>query len=116
MIRKEIAYTILKINVKLFKINYKESGWWKYEGFTVDAAKEQNATVLIRGLRNGMDYENEEKMAAINEEISGLNTIYIRAGNLGNISSSLVMSMIQHNKDISKYVPKEILDALLSNS
>lgn len=87
-----------------------------YEGFTVDAAKEQNATVLIRGLRNGMDYENEEKMAAINEEISGLNTIYIRAGNLGNISSSLVMSMIQHNKDISKYVPKEILDALLSNS
>lgn len=52
----------------------------------------------------------EENMASINEEISGLDTVYIRAGNLGNISSSMVMELLRNNKDVSKYLPKEILE------
>ena len=34
---------------------------------------------------------------------------YIRAGNLGNISSSMVMELLRNNKDVSKYLPKEIM-------
>ena len=56
-----------------------------------------------------MDYEYEENMASINEEISGLDTVYIRAGNLGNISSSMVMELLRNNKDVSKYLPEEVL-------
>ena len=41
-----------------------------YDNLTVDAAKEQNADFLIRGIRNGMDYDYEENIALINEEIS----------------------------------------------
>ncbi len=83
-----------------------------YENLSVDAAMENNATVLVRGIRNGMDYEYEENMASINEEISGLDTIYIRAGSLGNISSSFVMELFNNGKDVTKYLPAEIIEIL----
>ena len=57
-----------------------------------------------------MDYQYEENLASINEEISGLDTVYIRAGSLGNISSSMVMELLRNNKDVSMYLPDEILE------
>ena len=81
-----------------------------YDNFSVDVAQKYNSTFLVRGIRNGMDYEYEENMASINEEISGLDTVYIRAGSLGNISSSMVMELLMYNKDVSKYLPEEILN------
>lgn len=80
-----------------------------YDNLSVDVAIENNSTFLVRGIRNGMDYEYEENMASINKEISGLDTVYIRAGNLGNISSSMVMELLRNNKDVSKYLPEEVL-------
>lgn len=80
-----------------------------YDNLSVDVTIENNSTFLVRGIRNGMDYEYEENMASINEEISGLDTVYIRAGNLGNISSSMVMELLRNNKDVSKYLPEEVL-------
>lgn len=80
-----------------------------YDGLSVDAAIANNATFLVRGIRNGMDYEYEENMASVNEEISGLDTVYIRAGSLGNISSSMVMELSKNRKSVSKYVPGEVL-------
>ena len=81
-----------------------------YDKMTVDAAKDNNATFLVRGVRNGMDYEYEENMAAVNEEVAGIDTIYIRAGKLGSISSSMVMELYENGKDVSKYLPKEVMD------
>lgn len=81
-----------------------------YDNLSADAALDLNSTFLVRGIRNGMDYEYEENLASINEEISGLDTVYIRAGNLGNISSSMVMEMLRNKKDVSRYLPKEILE------
>lgn len=80
-----------------------------YDNLSVDAAKEYDSTFLVRGIRNGMDYEYEENIASINEEISEIDTVYIRSGNLGTISSSMVMELLRHNKDVSKYLPEEIL-------
>ena len=79
-----------------------------YSNLSVDVAVQYNATVLVRGLRNGMDYEYEENISSINEEISNLDTIYIRAGRLGNISSSMVMELLKHAKNVSKYLPLEV--------
>lgn len=83
-----------------------------YDNLSVDAAKEHGANFLIRGIRNGMDYDYEENVALINEEISGLDTIYVRAGKLGALSSSMVMELLQFGKDVSKFLPKEILNIL----
>ena len=83
-----------------------------YDNLSVDCAREYGANFLIRGIRNGMDYDYEENVALINEEISGLDTIYVRAGKLGALSSSMVMELLKFGKDVSKFLPKEILEII----
>ena len=80
-----------------------------YDNLSVDTATKYNSTCLVRGIRNGMDYEYEENIASINEEISNLDTVYIRAGKLGNISSSMIMELLRNGKDVTKYLPEEVL-------
>lgn len=80
-----------------------------YENLTVDTASKFNCNLLIRGIRNDKDYEYEKQLASINKELSGIDTFYISAGSLGNISSSMVMELLQDNKDVSKYLPEEVL-------
>ena len=83
-----------------------------YDGLTVDVAKKYGTTYLIRGIRNGMDYDFEENLALVNEEISGLDTLYLRAGEFGAISSSMVKELLYYGKDASKYLPKEIFELI----
>lgn len=83
-----------------------------YSGLTVDEAKKYGANILIRGLRNGTDYQYEENIAAVNEKLAGLDTCYFRAGKLGYLSSSLVMELCQNNVDISQFVPKHVAELL----
>lgn len=83
-----------------------------YEGLSVDSAKAHNCNFLVRGIRDDMDYYYEENIAGINEEISGLDTIYIRAGDLGGISSSTVKELYINGKDVSRYVPRAVLSVM----
>ena len=83
-----------------------------YNSLTVDIALKYNANFLIRGLRNDTDYAYEENLSQVNQEISDLDTIYFRAGNLDFISSSMVAELISYNKDVSKYLPKDILEII----
>lgn len=83
-----------------------------FEGLTVDLAKEKGARYLVRGLRNGTDYEYEENLAIVNSKIAGVETIYFRAGKTSHISSSIVMELHRYSKDITKWVPEEILKIL----
>ena len=81
-----------------------------FTGLGVDAAVNYHCDVLVRGIRNGIDYEYEENLASVNEEVSGVDTIYIRAGQLGHVSSSMVRELLKYKKDISNYVPIEVLE------
>ena len=83
-----------------------------YEGLTVDVAKEKGAEFLVRGLRNGTDYQYEENIALINNKIAGIETIYFRAGKTSHISSSIVMELKKYGRDITNLVPPEILEIL----
>ena len=83
-----------------------------YQGLTADEAKKHKANILIRGLRNGTDYQYEENIAEANEKIAGIDTCYFRAGDLGYISSSLVMEMKEHGIDITPFVPKAVAEIL----
>lgn len=87
-----------------------------YEGLTFKAALDNNATLLLRGIRNnGTDYPYEESLAANNKEYSGLDTIYIRACEYGTVSSSGVMELLTYGMDVSKYLPKDVLDAVMKS-
>lgn len=83
-----------------------------FDGLTVDFAIAKGAKFLVRGLRNGTDYEYEENLAVVNSKVSGIETIYFRAGKTAHISSSVVMELHKYGKNIEKWVPKEVLNVL----
>ena len=83
-----------------------------YDNLTSREAKKQGAQILIRGLRNGTDYQYEETIAEINDEYSGLDTCYFRAGKLGYLSSSMVMEIYKAGENVRKLVPGPVADLL----
>lgn len=103
--KQAIEETITEIGLKNVEVVL-------YEGLTVEKAKQMNCDILIRGLRNGTDYEYEENISAINEKIAGMDTCYFRAGDLGYLSSSIVMELYTHNKPIDNFVPKAVAKLL----
>jgi pantetheine-phosphate adenylyltransferase len=83
-----------------------------YDGLTADMAKKMKANILIRGLRNGTDYQYEENISAMNEKIANIDTCYFRAGKLGYLSSSVVMELYNNNKAIDDFVPEPVAKLL----
>lgn len=83
-----------------------------YNDLTIREADYLSVDYLIRGIRNNIDYNYEENIASINESLGGIDTIYLRAGDKGNISSSLVRELLKYNSDISEFVPKEVLELI----
>ncbi len=83
-----------------------------YKNFTWQAAKENNSSILIRGLRNETDYLYEEKIAKYNDQY-GIDTIYLRARENGNLSSSFVYQELINGNDISTHVPKHVKRLIL---
>ncbi len=103
--RQAIERTIQELELKNVKVVL-------YNGLTVKEAQKQGANILIRGLRNGTDYQYEEDIAEANQKISGLDTCYFRAGELGYLSSSLVMELWQNGVEISEFVPTAVVEIL----
>lgn len=83
-----------------------------YDNLSVDTAKKHGCNFLIRGIRNGMDYDFEETLASFNKEVSGIETIYIRAGEIGPINSTMIMDLYRNYADLTKFLPKEIIAVL----
>ena len=76
-----------------------------YNSLTSVAAAQVGADFLIRGVRNGIDYGFEENLAALNQKLSGLETIYFRGGQTAHISSSMVVELVHFGADVSGLVP-----------
>lgn len=47
----------------------------------------------------------------INDKL-GIDTVYIRSGELGVISSSMVFELFENGENISNYVPKALLEVM----
>ena len=83
-----------------------------YSGLTIDIAADKNADILIRGIRDAIDLAAEESIADFNFDLAGIDTIYVRAGVAGSISSSKVRELIKYDKNIDALVPKSISDLI----
>ncbi len=81
-----------------------------YEGLTVDFCKKNNAKFLIRGLRNGSDFDYESHIAQLNKALwNDIETIFITSSpELSYISSTLVRDLIIHQADYQRYLPEGI--------
>ena len=77
-----------------------------YTGLTVDFAKEQGITAIIRGVRTTKDFEYELQMADMNRRLTGIETILLPASpEFASLSSSLVRELARFGRDISTFLP-----------
>lgn len=81
-------------------------------GLLAKYCKEHNITTSVRGLRNNLDYNYEENIVEVNKLLNDeLKTIYLR-GNGNKISSSTVRELLLYGEDVSKYVPRPVLELI----
>lgn len=85
-----------------------------HDGLLVDLMKKENAIYYVRGLRNGRDYEYENDINYINEGLMPeLVTLYVpAAAKVSQVSSTAVRELLAFDRDVSAYVPQEILGLL----
>ena len=85
-----------------------------HDGLVAEFSKVNGIHYMIRGLRNNMDYNYEENIAEVNKLINpDVENIYFRAENVA-VSSSMVKELYSYQRDISKYVPRPILEYMES--
>jgi len=85
-----------------------------FTGLVVDFAKEHGATVLLRGLRNPMDYEYETQMAVTNRRLApGIETVFLVADAASSfISSTLIKEILTAGGSVDAFVPEPVAKAL----
>lgn len=81
-----------------------------YEGLTVDFCKKVGAKFLLRGLRNGSDFDYESHIAQLNKALyEDIETVFILSSpELSYISSTLVRDLIIHKGNYSKFLPEAV--------
>jgi len=84
----------------------------KFDNLLVHYVRENNASVIIRGLRAVSDFEYEFLMTGMNRSIDkDIETIFLMSSEKYHfISSRFIKEIHQLGGDISKSVPKPVLD------
>ncbi len=85
-----------------------------FDGLTADFARENGATIVVRGLRAVTDFEYELQIAQTNHVINdNIDTIFL-VSNLrySYLSSTIVKEVASYGGDISNFVPAEIKDQI----
>lgn len=88
-----------------------------YDGYTVEFAKSIGANTIIRGIRTSGDFEYEQGLREINEDIAPeIDTVYlIPPKSLAAVSSSTVKGLLGHKgweRVVEKYVPPAVYRSL----
>ena len=76
------------------------------QGLTVDVARQEGATCLLRGVRMIQDFENEMHMAEINRRLGGIETVLLYTlPEFSHISSTIVRELCNYHQDVNDYLP-----------
>jgi pantetheine-phosphate adenylyltransferase len=78
-----------------------------FDGLVITAAKKSKATLLIRGLRDGTDFDYEMQMSGMNGEMApAIQTVFIPATPATrHVTGTLVRQIAAMGGDVSKFVP-----------
>ena len=81
-----------------------------FDDLTVTAAKRANATILIRGLRDGTDLDYEMQIAGMNGTMAPqIRTVFLPASPaVRPITATLVRQIAGMGGDVSHFVPKSV--------
>tara|TARA_B100000780_G_scaffold178311_1_gene124997 strand:- start:429 stop:890 length:462 start_codon:yes stop_codon:yes gene_type:complete len=82
-----------------------------YQGLTVNFCDEIDASWMLRGVRNGGDFEYERTIAQMSKRLnSSLETVILFTDpEYAAISSSVVRDILSNGGDISEFVPQAVL-------
>ncbi len=85
-----------------------------FENLAVDAAREQGAQLIVRGLRDAGDFDYEMQMAGMNAGLAGdIETIFLASSpNVRHIAASLVRQIASMGGDVSSFVPQNVVAML----
>lgn len=80
----------------------------------VDFVQQQNANVILRGLRAVSDFEFEMQLASMNRRLNNqIETIFLTPAEENSfISASLVKEIALHGGDVSQFVHGNVVEAL----
>ncbi len=85
-----------------------------FDGLIMDFCKAQNASAVVRGIRNLTDFDYETQMAAMNRKLlPQVETVFLLPdASLACISSTLVREISKLGGDVSQMVGADVLAAL----
>ncbi|HET6533782.1 MAG TPA: pantetheine-phosphate adenylyltransferase [Actinoplanes sp.] len=85
-----------------------------FRGLLVDFCRDQQAAVVVKGLRAVSDFDYELQMAQMNIGLSGVETLFMPTNpQYSFLSSSLVKEVAKWGGDVSTYVPDLVRKRLL---
>jgi pantetheine-phosphate adenylyltransferase len=79
------------------------------ETLVVNVAREVGASAIVKGLRAVSDFESEMQMAQMNEQLSGIETIFVMTGPTHSfLGSRLIREVVRYGGDVSALVPEPV--------
>ncbi|MFI9509973.1 pantetheine-phosphate adenylyltransferase [Nocardia sp. NPDC052566] len=92
--------------------NVRVESWY---GLTVDFAKEQGITAIVKGLRDASDFGYELQMAQMNKKLTGVDTFFIATNpSFSFLSSSLVKEVAFFGGDVTDMLPPSVHKRLMA--
>lgn len=90
----------------------------RFSGLMVNVMQQQQASVVVRGVRSVTDFEYELQLAGMNRQMMpGLETIFMTpADEYQHVSGTLVREIAMMNGDVERFVPAAVLPALLERA
>jgi len=81
-----------------------------FEGLTFGFCKQTNAKFILRGLRTSADFEFERAIGQVNKMLDAeLETVFLLTSTSHTpINSSIVRDILQHNGDVTPFIPKTL--------
>jgi pantetheine-phosphate adenylyltransferase len=81
-----------------------------YKGLTVEFCKQKNARFIVRGLRDGKDFEYEKSIAIMNSQMkTGVETLFFMTNaEYSAINSFIVRDILKNQGDASAFLPMEV--------
>lgn len=85
-----------------------------FSGLLAQFAKDQQAQILLRGVRAVADFEYEFQLASMNRQLNpDLDSLFMTPSEKNTfISSTLVKEVAKHGGDVSRFVPAHVEAAL----
>lgn len=106
MLKKEVAAIARESGTQIDIVTF--------SGLAVDAARTHGASVIVRGLRDGTDFDYEMQMAGMNGEMAPeIQTIYVSASPaVRHIAANLVRAIAAMGGDATPFVSPGVASAL----